>query len=418
MSHFPLENALFALFCRYLPHNQRHLQRLAAVCAAVQLARKVHLPFIARYLPQPISRRSRVRFLERFLHAALFQDATFYQLLLQQALRHYRQPIWHLVIDRTNWVPKQLDLLMVSLAYHKRAVPVAWQLQPCGASSSSSQIDLLEKTRRYLPTSQPIILHGDAEFGSVALMQYLTHQVGWEFILGQSSLLRFHTGDWQWQQVSQLPVAPSRPFYAENLFLTRRHNFGPLNLFAFFAPYQLGPHEPQKQFRYFATSLPTARPLRRLGKRRWGCEPMFRDFKSSGWEMAHSALLDPAARLALLQVLAIDYLWAVSLGRWLVKSGQACHFLGQKNDLSAYSGLAGTGSFASIIPCRRSRHGYAFIPDAATFMRKTSPLFRILLWVREPVGFAYPSPFPCWSGPPIHHTIAGDLTIDAVRRPL
>lgn len=372
MCHLTLESALFALFCRYLPHNQRHLQRLAAVCAAVQLARKVHLPYIARHLPQPTSQRSRVRFLERFLQAPLFQDATFYQLLLQQALGHFRQPVWHLVIDRTNWVPGQLDLLMLSLSYHKRAVPVAWQLQPYGTSSSPAQVGLLEKTRRFLPPSQPIILHGDAEFGSVALMQYLTHVAGWDFILGQSKSLHFHTGDWHWRLASQLPVTSSRPFFAQNLFLTRRHNFGPLNFFAFFAPYQLGPHEPKKEVRYFATSLPIARPLKRLGQRRWGCEPMFRDFKSSGWEMTRSALLDPAARLALLQVLAIDYLWAVSLGRWLVKSGQARQILGQKNALSAYFVSAGIGLFANTMPGQSSQPGCVFMPDVPTFMRKSA----------------------------------------------
>jgi hypothetical protein len=109
-----------------------------------------------------------------------------------------------------------------------------------------------------------------------------------------------------------------------------------------------GRNEPQKMVRYCLTSLPIAPHLRRLGHRRWGCEPMFRDFKSSGWDMQQSGLQDPHTRHTLLLVLSINYLWASSLGRWLCKVGRRHEIDGKKNGITAYFVLVGIGSFINI----------------------------------------------------------------------
>ncbi len=335
MSNSHLENTIFKLFCRYLPHNRRHLRRLASVCSAVQLAKSTQLSHVARWLPKPIQQTSRIRFLSDFFMSEQFRDDTFYQLLVTEALRSHRTPIWHLTIDRSNWIPKEQDLLMVSLSYHKRAIPLAWKIHDFGPTNAQEQIDLLERVRQFMPKNQPIIVHGDAEFGSVPLMRFISHHTHWDFILGQRSRTQFQLGAWQWQTCQSLKVTPSRPYSAANIFWTKSHIFGPINFFAFYKPYQSGASEPQKTVRYFTTSLPIAPQLRRLGQRRWGCEPMFRDFKSSGWSIAQSGLIDPHSRHALLLVLSINYLWASSLGRWLCKVGRRREIDAKKNGITA-----------------------------------------------------------------------------------
>jgi hypothetical protein len=68
--------------------------------------------------------------------------------------------------------------------------------------------------------------------------------------------------------------------------------------------------------------LPIAHTLRRVGRRRWGIECMFRDYKSSGWQIDQSGLQNSDNTETLLVLLAINYLWATILGRWLCKSGR------------------------------------------------------------------------------------------------
>lgn len=179
--------------------------------------------------------------------------------------------------------------------------------------------------------------------GSVPLMKFVTRYCGWDFILGQRSYTQFQRGDWLWQRVKDLKVTPSRPYYETNIFWTKTHVFGPLNLFAFYKPYQAAPSLPRKKVRYFTTTLPIARQLRRLGRRRWGCEPMFRDFKSAGWAITHSALPAPESRHLLLLILSFNYLWATSLGRWLCKVGRRREIDAKKNDTTAYFVLVGIG---------------------------------------------------------------------------
>ena len=355
MSNLHLENTIFELFCRYLPHNHRLLRRLARVCSAVQFAKSTHLSHIARWLPQSTQQTSRMRFLSRFFMSEMFSDETIYQLLLGQALRSYQLPMWHLIIDRSNWIPQAQDLLMVSLSYYKRAIPIAWQLHDFGPTHSAEQIGLLERVRTFLPTEQPVTLHGDAEFGSVPLLRFVTRHTDWDFIAGQRSQSQFHTGDWQWQAVKDLPVTARRPYYATTIFWTKTHNFGPLNFFAFHKPYRTGRNQRRKQVRYFTTSLRITPQLRRLGRRRWGCEPMFRDFKSSGWFIHHSGLPNAASRHTLLLVLSINYLWASSLGRWLCKVGRRHEIDSKKNDITVCFVLVGIGSFINI-NCKNPSH--------------------------------------------------------------
>ena len=96
----------------------------------------------------------------------LFTAEMIYHPLVNVALSSYRAPICHLIIDRTNWIPDEQDLLMISLSYRKRAIPIVWAIHDFGPTSAVEQIDLLERTRSILPQNQAIVFHGDAEFGS------------------------------------------------------------------------------------------------------------------------------------------------------------------------------------------------------------------------------------------------------------
>ncbi len=257
-------------------------------------------------------------------------------------------PIWHLTIDPSNWIPKKQDLLIVSLSYHERAIPIAWQIHDFGSTNAQEQMNLLGKACALMPQNQTIILYGDAEFCSVPLMRFITRQTNWDFILGQRSRNQFHVEDWQWQTVKDIRVTPSRPHFAANIFWTKMHDFGSLNFFAFYKPHRSGWYGPQKMMCYCTTSLPIALHLRRLGHRRWDCEPMFRDFKSSGWNIQQSGLQDPNTRHALLLILSINYLWATSLGRWLSKVGRRREIDSKKNGITAIFVLVGIGLFISI----------------------------------------------------------------------
>ncbi|MCI0396085.1 MAG: hypothetical protein L0332_33625 [Chloroflexi bacterium] len=312
------------------------------------MAGTTQLSLVARRIARPISQPSRVIFLERFLLSPLFSQEVVYRPLVQHTLAGYHAPVWHLIIDRSPLVPHVLDLLMVSLASHRRAIPLAWQVVTFGCTSAESQIALLRQVEGLIPTSQPVVVHGDTEFGSVPLMQFVCQHPAWDFILGQTKHTYYQLGDWQWRYLGDLQVTHRQPRYLADIFWTKEHGYGPLNLFAFYKPRQNGPTSPRYDLCYCTTSLPIAHTLRQVGHRRWSTEPLFRDFKSAGWHIDQSALQQADCRENLLLVLSLNYLWATATGRWLCKSGRRGEIDGKKSDITVCFVSVGIGSFISM----------------------------------------------------------------------
>ncbi|NOY97927.1 MAG: transposase [Chloroflexi bacterium] len=80
----------------------------------------------------------------------------------------------HLIVDGTK-ADFAHQLLMVSMAYHKRAVPIAWMwvkhIREHG--TGSKQLALLSYVRTLIPGGAIVILVRDAEFGSAKVLKQL-----------------------------------------------------------------------------------------------------------------------------------------------------------------------------------------------------------------------------------------------------
>ena len=355
MSREHLENRVYELLNSHLSHRPFHLRRLARVCSGMQLARTTQLSQVANWLNTDTQRDSREQFLKRFLLSPYFNQEAAYYPLVKAALSSYKAPHWHLILDRTNLDKHRLDLLMVSLAFRKRAIPLGWQVRPFGGTGSQSQIQLLERIMPLIPAKQRVIVHGDTEFGSVPMMRYIRTHPRWDFILAQKKKTYFQTSDGTWIYLADLVIRPRHPIYRANLTWTKKHQYQSVNFFAFYSPHQSGPSSPRYQVRYCATSLPIAHTLRRVGRRRWGIECMFRDYKSSGWHIDQSGLQDPDQTETLLVLLSINYLWATVLGRWLCKSGRRREVDTKKSAIFLIFVLGLIGSFINTTSALLSR---------------------------------------------------------------
>ena len=135
-------------------------------------------------------------------------------------------------------------------------------------------------------------------------MLHFVRRQNWHFILGQRSHYQVRpTAVNHWQALADFPMNKVRGLYLQQMVLTKEHRYWGVNLFGFRHTNQSG----QDEKRFYATSLPIAASLRRLGKRRWGIEACFQDFKSSGWHLDQSQLQDATARAGLLVLLSCTY---------------------------------------------------------------------------------------------------------------
>jgi hypothetical protein len=310
-----------ALFRRHLALSDSQIGRIARVTVGMILAGTAQLPKVARWMSGDAKQDNRIQFMRRLLDAAYLTQQQVYQPLLRQALRSYREKVWHVLIDRSTLSKaRDRELLVASLNFRKRAIPLAWQVINFGCTGADEQTALLSEAKQVIPAEQAVVLHGDTEFGSVKVMQF-AQQNNWDFILGQPGNIRYHDGQC-WRLLQDLPITPRQSVYLSDIRWTVKHNYGPLNLFAFYSPHQAAEFAARCDSRYLVTSLPTTHTIRRVGRRRWGIEPFFKDYKSTGWELDSSALQCSNRLDHLIILLSVDYLWATCVGRWVCKTSR------------------------------------------------------------------------------------------------
>lgn len=314
-----MEESLQVLLSKHLPLSESQKRRISEACVGVMLAGSSHLSQVGKWLGHSTQQRSRERWLRRLLDAPFMRQAFVYAPLVKQVLASYQVSRLHLLMDRSSVVAGKLDLLSLSLLYRKRALPLVWTVMPTGMSGYERQVALVERVQSLLPSTQHIIFHGDNEFG-IPLLIYVRH-LGWDVMLGQNGKNCFHLGNYNWQTLCDLSIQRRRNIYLPDVYLTKKHDYGKLNVVAFYHP-RFKKNRRQSNIRYLATTLPITPHLLVTGKARWGIECQFKDFKSAGWQLNHTGIHDENRLEALLNLLSIAYLWSTCLGRWLCKIGK------------------------------------------------------------------------------------------------
>jgi len=186
MDYDRVEKSLQAVIDATIPLSTAQKGRIRQACEGLLLAGSSQLAWIARWLPQTSTKDSRIKWLARILEAEYVSQERVYAPFVKQILKHYAPAVLHLAMDRTVWTEHETDLLSLSLNFRQRAIPIAWEFMPNGMSNYERQQALIRTSLSLLPEGIPVIFHGDNEFGSVRLMQYL-QALGWDFIVGQSS---------------------------------------------------------------------------------------------------------------------------------------------------------------------------------------------------------------------------------------
>ena len=133
----------------------------------------VHLSKIAGKVTGPAKNESTVRRLSRFLANPAIDVHSWYKPIAREWLRSQFERVGEirLIVDGTK-VGFGHQLLMVSLAYRHRAVPIAWAWlqQVRGHSSAKRQVNLLRYVKGLLPAESAVFLVGDSEFGSILVL--------------------------------------------------------------------------------------------------------------------------------------------------------------------------------------------------------------------------------------------------------
>lgn len=305
--------------------SQIHLITLQMLVALLQTERQVSLERLATLFAQPIQFESRRRNLQRFLllpqlniKGLWFPIVKYW--LKQHFQRHQRMSV---VIDRTAW--KHHNLLMVSIVYQKRAIPVYWQLlDKQGQSSLAEQQQVLRPVLEVVRRYQPVVL-GDREFHSVALADWLTQQrVKFVLRLPKSTTVE-SIPQGGFQRLDELPQFPGIAVYEVQVQVTQQQGFGRFNLVTRWK--RVYRHSKANQVWYLLTNLESLEAVLQCYSKRFSIEPMFRDFKSGGYNLEDSQLTG-SRFLAIVLLIAIAYTLATDQGK-KIRQKQVQHYVGR-----------------------------------------------------------------------------------------
>jgi len=276
----------------------------------------VHLSKIAGKIPGSAQLLSTARRLSRFLDNPAIRVREWYRPIAEQWLQAQAACLGEirLIVDGTK-VGFGHQLLLFSLAYRRRAIPIAWTWvkHVRGHSSAFKQLALLNYVRCLLPVGIGVFLVGDCEFGSVEVLKWLDlwH---WFFVLRQKS----DTCLWlerstEWKSFASFIQKPGQSIWLGHGYLTAKEIY-PTNLLIHWA---VGEEEPW----CLATNLPDRSMALKYYQRRMWCEEFHGDIKKHGFDLESTMLQDFLKLSRLTLVVAFLYVWFVSIGGETIHQG-------------------------------------------------------------------------------------------------
>lgn len=242
--------------------------------------------------------------LSRFLGNPRISDDLLSQAWVGWVAQRYASPHWVILVDETK-LSGHLSVMMVSLAYRGRAIPLLWRCYSPKAYPSEGQValirDLLTRLRLLLPTELAITVQADRGLGTSPTLIRALQCLQVAFLLRVQGQTRLRCTNGRIHACASL-VKPGETWAGRADVFKKA---GWLRLYVRIE-WRLGEKSPW--------CLVTNSPWRRAqdyALRAWH-EHSFRDLKSFGFRWNLSHVWQPAHAHRLLFVLALAYAWLLS----------------------------------------------------------------------------------------------------------
>ena len=287
--------------------HHRHLTTLAAMVAGIVAAGSSHLPKMAQKAPDKTKTESRVKRFSRFIQNQAVTYEAFFMPFARDVVVSLatNQPL--LVVFDGSTLGRGCAVLMASVIYGKRALPIAWLVKrgKKGHFSAEDHLWLFDKVRALIPEETDVIFLGDGEFDSIALQRALD-RAGWSYVCRTASSTHVTDGTTACAIGALMPLSGERYVSMPGASMTRAR-YGPVHVIVW---HERRYAEPV----YLVTTLEVAEEALHWYGHRFRIETLFSDQKSRGFHLHKSHLSDPARLSRLLLAASLAYLWMVYLG--------------------------------------------------------------------------------------------------------
>lgn len=277
---------------------------LEILVALLQKERRITIERLATLFPQPILFESRRRNLQRFLSLPQLTPRAVWFPIVKQLIKRQipRGQRLQIVLDRTQW--QNHNLMMVSLVYQNRAIPLYWTwLTKRGQSSLRDQQRVLRPVFQLLRKHRFVLL-GDREFHSIELAAWCVEKkISFVFRLPKSTTVQ-PVADASFTRLDDLPQMPGLTEQYLQIQVTQKRGFGKHNL-VLHQKRTYG-QSTSAEVWYLLTNLTDASTALFHYDARFCIEPGFRDLKSGGYHL-EDCHADPHRFTALLVLVTLAY---------------------------------------------------------------------------------------------------------------
>jgi hypothetical protein len=286
--------------------TMQRVQVLAGVISGIIGSQSTHSREVAKHSGLGAKVDSREKRLSRWYQNEAVQHELDYLPCLQEVLDAVAGLALAIAIDGSE-IGRGCLVLMVSLIYNTRAIPLVWTVfqRPKGHASAEEHIHLLEAVRPLLPPASEIIFLGDGAFDSVELQSYLHSLPSWEYVCRTAKNSQIYL-EGEWTSLDALPIGLDACCTLEEVLFTAQA-YGPVQVVLRWDAHYADPL-------YLVTSLELGEEACFWYQQRMRIETFFSDQKSRGFHLHQSHISDPLRLARLLIAACLAYLWLIYLG--------------------------------------------------------------------------------------------------------
>lgn len=287
-----------------------HAKVLAWLLVAICVGKDVCLERLGLHLPRAAKPESVGQQFRRWLKNQAIDPRMIYDPVAREVVRKLRCRRLRIQIDRVQ-IKRRQNVLMMSVSYRKRAIPLAWiGLPHRGNSHYRHWVELLDYLETLLVDDMSVIILADREFGSVDRLRYVVKK-GWGYAIRLKGNVECYDPAWgqpfDWLTLDAFAPAVGTHYALTDIKITKAQLY-PIHLACAWA---VGSDEPW----FIATNLPQPIQALKEYQRRFGCEELFSDLKKRGFNWEDSLIRDPARFSRLILALALLTVFLLSLGR-------------------------------------------------------------------------------------------------------
>ncbi|HNN82504.1 MAG TPA: IS4 family transposase [Leptospiraceae bacterium] len=291
----------YAALGKEFSYSKRQIANLADMTMALSKSRHIHYGRIAENLNKNTFYHSKVRSVERFFSNHPINQIDSARYILRKIPQNKKLT---LIIDRSNWKrgKRIINLLMLSVLdpKTKTALPLLWMnLDHSGNSSMKKRIELMDMLLKVLPKNRIEVLLGDREFIGKNWLEFLEqNEINFVFRIRKNIYLdEIKASDW-FEDLK------------EGKIIEIIHEVKMCECYVYVCATLSSGGD-----KVIVSSSIKNKNLLKIYKDRFEIECMFKNMKSSGFNLESTGIKKPEYLDRLICLLAILFLWVVEIGK-------------------------------------------------------------------------------------------------------